>query len=205
MATPRIVVCCSGQGTNFQAIIDAVRRRRLRVRIAVMISDNPRSGAIRRARAAGIPAVVMDPQGFSSREAFDRTLSRIIDRTKARWVVLAGFMRILSPGFIRRYKDRILNVHPALLPAFPGCHGVRDALRHGVKVTGVTVHFVDEQVDHGPIILQEPVRVLDGDSEESLLKRVHQVEHRLYPRAIQLAVDGRIKISGRKVIHRAKN
>ena len=193
MAISKIAVCCSGEGTNLQAIIQAVRRRRLRARIAVMVTDNPRASCILRAKAAGIPTVIMDPRGFPSREVFDRALCRVIEQFGAKWIVLAGFMRILSPWLIRRYRNRILNIHPTLLPAFPGCRGVRDALQHGVKVTGVTVHFVDEEIDHGPIILQEPVRVLKGDTEESLLRRIHRVEHRLYPQAIQ------------KVIHREKN
>jgi len=201
--TPAIAVFCSGHGTNLQAIIGAIRRRRLRARIAVVICDYPGAYAIVRAQAAGIPTVVIDPRRFPSRESFDRALSRILKRAGATWIVLAGFMRILSRGFIHRYRHRVLNIHPALLPAFPGCHGVRDALRHGVKVTGVTVHFVDEQVDHGPIIFQEPVRILERDTEETLLNRVHRLEHRLYPQAIQAAVSGRIKIVGRKVILRA--
>lgn len=194
-----IAVCCSGQGTNLQAILDAIRRGRLSARIARVISDNPRAFALVRAHRAKIPSVVIDPRRFRTREAFDRALARVLDSAGVRWIVLAGFMRILSPRFVRRYRHRILNIHPALLPAFPGCHGVRDALRYGVQVTGVTVHFVDERVDHGPILLQEPVAIRPDDTEESLLKRVHRVEHRIYPKAIQRVLDGKVKVVGRRV------
>jgi phosphoribosylglycinamide formyltransferase-1 len=197
-----IAVCCSGEGTNLQAIIEAIRRGRLKARIGVVVSDNPAAGAIRRALKAKVPAVVIDPRRFPSREAFDRALGRVVEKSGARLILLAGFMRILSPWFVRRYRHRLLNIHPALLPAFPGCHGVRDALRHGVKVTGVTVHFVDEKVDHGPIILQEAVPIRNGDSEPSLLNRLHRVEHRLYPRAVQRVLQGRVKVVGRRTVAR---
>lgn len=156
-----------------------------------MVSDNPSAYAVVRAARAKIPAVIIDPKGFRSRELFDRSAAKAVDRSGARLIVLAGFMRILSPWFVRRYKGRILNIHPALLPAFPGRHGVRDALRRGVKVTGVTVHFVDERVDHGPVILQEPVAVRPGDTESSLTERIHRLEHRLYPKAIDRVLQGK--------------
>jgi phosphoribosylglycinamide formyltransferase-1 len=188
-----LAVCCSGYGTNRQAILGAIRTGRLKARVGVVISDNPSAYALKRALDAKVPAIVIDPRRFSSRQGFDRELARVTSRFKARLIVLAGFMRILSPGFVRRYRGRILNIHPALLPAFPGCHGVRDALRHGVKVTGVTVHFVDEKLDHGPILLQAPVAVRKRDTEETLLARVHKVEHWLYPKAIQMALDGKVR------------
>ncbi|MBI3292788.1 MAG: phosphoribosylglycinamide formyltransferase [Elusimicrobia bacterium] len=199
MPAPVIAVCCSGEGTNLQAIIRAIRRGRLRARVGVMVSDNPGALCLRRAIAAGIPTVVIDPRGFGSREAFDRALSRILEKAGARLIVLAGFMRLLSPWFVRRYRWRVLNIHPALLPAFPGTHAVRDALRHGVRVSGVTVHFVDSQVDHGPILLQEAVPLKAGDTEENLLKRIHRVEHRLYPIGIDLVLRGRVTVRGRDV------
>jgi len=188
-------VLCSGEGTNLQAILDAARARRLRARVGVVMSDNPGAFALVRAHQAGVPAVVLDPRGFRNRAAFDRALARVIARYRARLIVLAGFMRILSPWFVRRHAGRILNIHPALLPAFPGAHAVRDALRHGVKVTGVTVHVADEQVDHGPILAQEAVPVLRGDTEETLLARIHRVEHRLYPHTIGAVLDGKVKLS----------
>ena len=186
----KLAVFCSGEGTNLQAILRAIRVRRLNARVAVVVSDNPGATALVRALRAKIPSVIVDPRRYSTREGLDRALAGVVDRFQARLVILAGFMRILSPWFVRRYRRRILNIHPALLPSFPGTRAVRDALRRGVKVTGVTVHFVDSLVDHGPIIVQEAVAVRPGDTEESLLRRLHRVEHRLYPRAIQQVLDG---------------
>ena len=188
MPVPKIAVCCSGQGTNLQSILNAARRGTLRARVAVVVSDSPSAFALERARRAGVPAVFIDPRRYRSREAFDRALARVVEKFQARWIILAGFMRILSPWLVRRYRGRILNIHPALLPAFPGCHAVRDALRYGVKVTGVTIHVVDEKVDHGPILLQGTVPVRAADTEESLSRRIHRLEHRLYPKAIQQVI-----------------
>jgi len=166
-----------------------VRRGRLHARVAVMITDSPGALALVRAQKNRVPAVVIPPRGFSTREAFDRALARAVEKSGARLIVLAGFMRILSPWFVRRFRGRILNIHPALLPAFPGAHAIRDALRRKVKTTGVTVHFVDEQVDHGPVLVQEMVPVRKGDTEEILRRRIHRVEHRLYPQAIQQVLE----------------
>ena len=199
MRPGRLAVLCSGQGTNLQAILDAIRRGVLRAEVAVVISDRRQARALARARRAGVPAVVLDPAPFATRAGYDAALARAIRRTGAEWVILAGFMRILSPGFVRRFRHRILNVHPALLPAFRGAHAVRDALASGTQVTGVTVHLVDEQVDHGPVLLQEAVAVRAGDTEASLLARLHQVEHRLYPQAITNMLSGRVRITGRLV------
>lgn len=182
---PSLAVCCSGRGTNLQAILTAIRRGRLRARVAAVVCDRPGAFALERARRAGVPAVFIDPAGFRTREAFDRALSRVVERAGARLIVLAGFMRILSPWLVRRWAGRILNIHPALLPAFPGRRAVLDALRHGAKVTGVTVHFVDEKVDHGPILRQGTVPIRESDTEETLHQRIHRLEHRLYPEAIQ--------------------
>jgi len=190
VSAPSIAVLCSGQGTNFQAILDSIRHGRLRARVGLMVTDNPSAFALVRAQREKVPAVFISPRPASSREAFDRALARVIEKSGARLVVLAGFMRILSPWFVRRFRGRILNIHPALLPAFPGAHAVRDALKKRVKVTGVTVHFVDEQVDHGPVLLQATVPVRKGDTEKTLHARIHRVEHRLYPKAIQLVLDG---------------
>ena len=175
-------------------MIRAIGRRKLKARIGVVVSDNARAYALNRALAAKIPAVLVDPRRYTSREAFDRALAAVVRKAGVKLIVLAGFMRILSPWFVRRYRGKILNIHPALLPAFPGTRAVRDALAHRVKVTGVTVHFVDEKVDHGPIILQEIVPVRRGDNEETLLARLHQVEHRIYPQAIQSVLQGKVKM-----------
>lgn len=198
---PPIGVLCSGQGTNLQAIINAVRDRRLRARIAVVISDRTGAFALVRARRAGIPTVFIDPKRYASREAFDRRLISVLESYRVRLICLAGFMRVLSPVLVRRFKNRILNIHPALLPAFPGAQAIHDAIAWGTTVTGVTVHLVDEHIDHGPILLQEAVRIRPDDTVKTLLARVHRVEHRLYPRAIALMLSGKVRVVGRR-IHR---
>ena len=190
---PSIAVLCSGSGTNLQAILNAS------LPVALVISDRKDARALRRAARAGVEAVHIDPRAYASRQAYDRALVTQCRARGIRLVCLAGFMRILSPVFVRAFRNRILNVHPALLPAFPGAHAVRDALAWGARVTGVTVHLVDEQVDHGPIVLQEAVPIRAGDTEASLLARVHRVEHRLYPRAIRLMLQGRVRIAGRRI------
>ena len=193
---------CSGQGTNLQAILNACRAGRLKARVAVVISDRPGAYALRRARRAGIEACFIDPKPYAGRAGYERALIKVLAQHQVRVVCLAGFMRILSPVFVRWFKGRLLNIHPSLLPAFPGAHAVRDALAWGAKVTGVTVHLVDEQVDHGPILLQEAVPVRSGEAEAALLARVHRVEHRLYPLAIQRLLDGRVRLKGRTAVVR---
>jgi len=203
---PALAVFCSGEGTNLQAILDACRAGRLRARVALVVSDRPGARALRRAARAGVEARCVDSAQHPTRAAYERALIRLCEARAIRLVCLAGFMRVLSPIFVRRYRHRILNVHPALLPAFRGAHAIRDALAWGAKVTGVTVHVVDEQVDQGPIVLQEAVPVGPTDTEASLLSRVHRVEHRLYPRAIALMLSGRVAVRGRRtVIHRASS
>jgi len=195
---PAIAVLCSGQGTNLQAILHAIRAGRLRTRLAVVISDRAEAFALRRARQAGIPAVFVNPKAFPTREACERHLIRLLEHAGVRLVCLAGFMRLLSPVFVRRFRHRILIIHPALLPAFPGTHAVRDALVWGAKVTGVTVHLVDEEMDHGPIVLQGALPIRPGERESTLVRRIHRLEHRLYPQAIQLMLDGRVQVVGRR-------
>jgi phosphoribosylglycinamide formyltransferase-1 len=195
-------VFCSGQGTNLQAILNAARSGRLRARVALIVSDRADAMALRRARRAGVRACFVNPKQYPTRGRYEAALIRLLRQHRVQLVCLAGFMRILSPVFVRRFRHRILNVHPALLPAFPGAHAVRDALAWGAKVTGVTVHLVDEEVDHGPILLQEAVAIRRGDTEARLLARIHRVEHRLYPKAIGLVLAGRLRISGRKTVIR---
>ncbi len=195
----RLAVFCSGQGTNLQAILDAIRKGTLHAQVALVISDKKDAPALRRSARAHVEACFVDPNAYPHRVAYERMLIRLLDERQVRLVCLAGFMRILSRVFIRRYPQRILNVHPALLPAFPGAHAIRDALAWGVKVTGVTVHFVDEQLDHGPIIVQEALSIAPRQTPDSLLKKIHSIEHRLYPKAIQWVLDGRVKMSGRYV------
>lgn len=194
-----LAVLCSGRGSNLQAILDAAKKRLIPARVAVVVSDRKDAKALSRALKAGVPAHFLDPRGFLTRHDYDCALVKLLKPYRVNLVCLAGFMRILSPVFVKAYAGRILNIHPALLPAFPGAHAVSEALSWGVKVTGVTVHFVDEKIDHGPIILQEPVAIHEGESEKHLLGRIHCVEHRLYPEAIKRVVAGKAKVRGRQV------
>ncbi|MCX5668179.1 MAG: phosphoribosylglycinamide formyltransferase [Candidatus Omnitrophica bacterium] len=194
-----IAILCSGNGTNLQAIIDSVNKGYIPAKIALVLSDEKKAFALERANKAGIETITLDKKDYKEREDFDREIVKRLKKRNVELVVLAGFMRLLSPYFVKEYRDRIINIHPALLPSFKGPHGIKDALERGVKVTGVTVHFVDENLDNGPIILQKTVEIKEGDTEETLLERVHEEEHRIYPEAIKLFVEGKIRIDGRKV------
>lgn len=196
----RIGMLASGRGTNLQAIIDAIEAGRLEARIAVVVSDRADAPALDRARKHGAKALFVNPCDFSDRESFDRGVAAVLAEHKVELVCLAGFMRILTSAFLAAFPDRVMNIHPALLPSFPGLHAQRRALEHGVKVSGATVHFVDEGVDSGPIILQIAVPVRDDDTEESLSERILAEEHKIYPRAIQLFAEGRLRIKGRRVL-----
>ena len=193
-------VLASGRGSNLQAILDACARPGFPARVAVVISDRERAPALDRARAASVEALWVNPKDFADREAFDLALVRALDLHGVGLVCHAGFMRILSPAYVRAFAGRALNIHPSLLPAFPGLHAQRQALDHGVKVAGATVHFVDESVDTGPIVAQAAVPVAPGDTEETLAARILVQEHRLYPEAIRLFAEGRLRIQGRRVI-----
>jgi phosphoribosylglycinamide formyltransferase-1 len=193
-------VLASGRGSNLQAILDACARPGFPARVAVVISDRERALALERARAAGVEALWINPKDFTDREAFDLALVRELKARRVGLVCQAGYMRILSPVYIRAFAGRSLNIHPSLLPAFPGLHAQRQALEHGVKVTGATVHFADEGVDSGPIVLQAAVPVEPDDTEETLSARILVQEHRIYPEAIRLFAEGRLRIVGRKVI-----
>jgi phosphoribosylglycinamide formyltransferase-1 len=195
----RFAVFVSGSGSNLQAIIEAVNNGYILGEIALVVSDNPSAYALERAKKAGIETFVFNPRDYKKREDYEKIIVQELDKRGVEFIVLAGFMRVLTPFFISKYKNKILNIHPALLPSFAGAHGVRDALNYGVKVTGVTVHFVDEGVDTGPIIFQEPEKVREDDTEESLHQRLHKIEHQLYPRAIKLFIEGKLVIEGRKV------
>ena len=194
-----IAVLCSGSGTNLQAIIDKVKSGYIPAGIALVLSDKADAFALERAKKAGIETLALDKKNFKSREDFDRKILEELGKKKVGLVVLAGFMRLLGPRFIEEYRNRIINVHPALLPSFKGTHGIKDALEYGAKVTGPTVHFVDEKLDHGPIILQKAIEVRDDDTEETLLERMHAEEHKIYPEAIKLFVEGKLKIKRRRV------
>jgi phosphoribosylglycinamide formyltransferase 1 len=192
----RVAVLASGSGTNLQALLDDPV---VGPWIVQVVSDRPAAGALARAERLGIATKVIEPSGYYTRLAHDAAMLEAMERHSVEFVLLAGYMRILTAEFISRFEDRIMNVHPSLLPAFPGAHPVRDALHWGAKVTGATVHLVDAEVDHGPIVLQEPVTVLPDDDEVTLHARIQAVEHRIYPLAARLLVEGRLKIESRRV------
>jgi phosphoribosylglycinamide formyltransferase-1 len=197
----KIAVLASGEGTNAKALIDASKQGDLSPGdVVALISDRHDAGALRLARDAGVDAAFIDPAPYDSRSSYGEVLLEALVDREVDLLCLAGFMRILGSNVIRGFPDRILNVHPALLPAFPGARAVREALQWGVKVTGATVHFADEEIDNGPIIIQEAVEVLPDDDEKSLHGRIKTVEHRIYPYATSLVCAGRIRVDGRKVM-----
>ncbi len=189
-----IAVLVSGSGSNLQALIDARDSGRLSGELALVVSNRAEVRALERAEAAGIEPVVMEHRGFATREAFDGALSSLLESRGIGLVVLAGFMRLLGPAFVARWSGRLVNVHPSLLPEFPGSHALQDALAARVGRTGVTVHFVDAGTDTGPIIVQEAVEVRAGDDLSSLAKRIHAVEHRLYPHVVNALAAGDVKL-----------
>jgi len=197
--TINIAVLASGSGTNLEAIAQAIDDGEVPARIALVLSDNPDAFALERAQRRGIDTALVRLGDFPDRPSYDRAIAETLLEAGIDLVVLAGYMKLVGPEFVEAFRGRIMNIHPALLPSFPGEHGVRDALDHGVKVTGVTVHFVDEGLDTGPIIVQEAVPVEEGDDEETLHNRIHLAEYRAYPRAITLFAEGRLVIDGRKV------
>jgi phosphoribosylglycinamide formyltransferase-1 len=192
----RVAVLASGSGTNLQALLDDAV---IGPCVSLVVSDREDAPALERARSRGVRTAILNPRPRQDRDAYGRALLDVLGEESIEFVALAGFMRILSPVVVRAYEGRMLNIHPSLLPAFPGAHAVRDALSWGAKVSGVTVHLVDEEVDHGPIVFQEAVEILPGDDWDSLESRIHEVEHRLLPRAVRLLADGRLKVEGRRV------
>ncbi|HXU83885.1 MAG TPA: phosphoribosylglycinamide formyltransferase [Polyangia bacterium] len=193
-------VLASGSGTNLQALIGAAARGELDpARLAVVGVNVPGCGALERATQAGIPSFVLDHKAFASREGFDAALVESLRRHQVELVVLAGFMRLLTPAFLAAFPHRVVNIHPALLPAFPGTHAQRQAFSYGVKVSGCTVHFVDTGTDTGPIIAQAVVPVLESDDEESLRARILTEEHRLLPAVVRAVAEGRVSVDGRMV------
>ena len=201
MSKVRIAVLVSGRGSNLQAIIDNIEKGLLPAEIAVVISDQPEAYSLERARKHNIPAIPISAKGYKGkRDEYDALLVKELQKHNVKLVCLAGFMRIITPTLIKAFPNMILNIHPALLPAFPGLHVQKAALEHGVKFSGCTVHFVDEDMDTGPIIIQAVVPVLDNDTEDSLSERILKQEHKIYSRAIQLYAEGRLKIAGRRVM-----
>jgi len=195
----RIGILLSGRGSNFEAIARQIDGGKLSAEIAVVVSNVESAPGLQRARERRLNVFCASSKGLS-REAFDRRVIHVLEETRVDLVCLAGFMRLLSPSFIQAFRNRILNIHPSLLPAFPGLDAQRQALEYGVKVSGCTVHFVDEGLDSGPIVLQAVVPVLDGDTEELLSARILEQEHQIYPKAIQYVLDERIRIDGRRAL-----
>lgn len=193
-------VLASGRGSNLQAILDAIAQGRLSATVVLVAGDREDAQAVERARAAGIPCVVVSPKHFPTRDAYDAEIARILREAGAEVVVLAGYLRIVTNRLLHAFPQRVINIHPSLLPAFPGLHAQRQALAHGVKVSGCTAHFVDEAVDSGAIILQAAVPVLEDDTETSLAERILAEEHRILPQALQLYAEGRLTIQGRRVL-----
>ena len=192
-------VLVSGSGSNLQSIIDHIEKGSLPARIGILVSNNPSAFALERAKKHGISSEVIGHAGFASREDYDRKVVETLNAHGVELVVLAGFMRVLSPFFLRSFPMRVMNIHPALLPSFPGTHGQKQAFDYGVKFSGCTVHFADEGVDTGPIIIQAVVPVYDADTEETLSGRILKEEHRIYPQAIRLYAEGKLRVEGRKV------
>jgi phosphoribosylglycinamide formyltransferase 1 len=193
---PRIAVLASGQGTNLQALLDDPV---VRPWIALVVSDRDSAVALARAEAHGVAFEVVPAGADPDRSSFDRSVLGVLREAEVDHLVLAGYLRLLGPGIVRAFEGRILNVHPSLLPAFPGASSVADALAWGAKVTGVTVHLVDEELDHGPIVSQEAVAIRDDDDWDALEARIHEVEHRLLPAAVRALVEGRLVVDGRHV------
>jgi phosphoribosylglycinamide formyltransferase 1 len=195
----RLGILLSGRGSNFEAIADSVAAGRIDAEIAIVISNRPQARGLEVAQQRGLPAVCIPSKGMD-REIYDALLIQELKKRAVDLVCLAGFMRMLSAGFVRQFPQRILNIHPSLLPAFPGLEAQHQALQHGVKISGCTVHFVDEYLDAGPIILQAAVPVLDDDTEETLSARILREEHRIYSEAIRRVLSGKLQIEGRRVL-----
>ena len=200
MQSHRIAVMASGKGSNLQVILQAMAEGRCPVEVGLVIADKAQAGALDIARQAGVPQVqFLDPKGYADRAAFDMACADLIEQANCQWIVLAGYMRILSSAFVQRFAGRIINIHPSLLPSFAGAHAVEDALAYGVKVSGCTVHLVDEVLDGGPILAQAVVPVHDDDTRDSLHARIQQQEHRLYPETLARIVAHGFSIEGRTV------
>ena len=195
----RVGVLALGRGSNLRAILSGVAAGRIRAEVVVVLSDRSGAGALDIARDHGVEALVLDPTPHPGREGYDRALIALLEERRVGLVCLAGYMRILGPVFVRHFEGRLLNIHPALLPAFPGLHAQRQALEHGVRIAGATVHFVDEGVDTGPIVLQAAVSVRQDDTEATLSDRILAEEHRIYPEAIRLFAEGRLRLEDRRV------
>lgn len=188
-----LAIFASGNGSNFAAIIKAVREEKIKVKFAVLVCDKPEAFVVKRAQKAKVAVILVKREDFPSRIDFEAAIIQRLKNYNIDLIALAGFMRMLSPGFVKLYRKRIINIHPSLLPAFKGAHAIKDALDAKVNFTGVTVHFVDKEMDHGPVILQKKIKIKRTDSLSSLEKRIHSLEHELYPQVIKLFLNGKIK------------
>lgn len=199
-----IGVLASGRGSNFQSIIDNINSGYIKARIAVLISDNPKAYALERAKKNNIEALIISPKDFPDKDSYYSHIAEMLKSKGVELVALAGFMRVVGKPLIKAFQNKIMNIHPALLPSFPGLHGQKQAVEYGVKISGCTVHFVNEGVDTGPIIIQAAVPVYDDDTEDSLSERILKQEHKIFPLAIKLFSEGRITVEGRKVMIKTK-
>lgn len=195
----KFAVFASGQGSNLQAIIEAVKNGEIQAELALVFSDKRSAKALERAQEAGLKTLCLEFKKYATRQSFERDILIHLKEEAIDFIVLAGYMKLFTPFFIKAYPKKMLNIHPSLLPSFKGIEGIKDAFTYGVKTTGVTIHFVDDKMDHGPIILQEAVKISEKDTLETLTEKIHILEHRLYPKAISLFVEGRLKVKGRRV------
>lgn len=195
----KFAVFVSGNGTNLQAIIDAVKKGEIKAELALVFSNNRKAFALKRAEEAGIKTLALDRKDYATPQSYERDIVIYLREHEIDFVVLAGYMKILSPYFIKEFPNKIINVHPSLLPAFKGVNGIKDTFTYGTKLGGVTIHFVDDKMDHGPIIMQESVKIAEKETLESFEEKIHSVEHKIYPKAVALFAEGRLKIKGRKV------
>jgi phosphoribosylglycinamide formyltransferase-1 len=195
----RIAVFASGSGTNFQAIVDAVASGKLGVTIELLVCDRPQALVVERAKQAGVNTFAFRGRDYASRELYEAEIKAKLEEHQIDLIVMAGYMRLITDTLVKPYYGRIINVHPSLLPSFPGVNGIAQALEYGVKITGVTVHFVDGGLDTGPIIVQRPVEVFDYDTEATLAERIHALEHQILPQAIAWISEGRVQLNDRKV------
>ncbi|MDP1853566.1 MAG: phosphoribosylglycinamide formyltransferase [Candidatus Omnitrophota bacterium] len=195
-----IAIFASGRGTNFSAVLRAVKRGIIKAKVSLLVCDNPKAPVLNKAKLAKVKIALIKREDCVSKKEFEQKIIAFLKAGSIDLIVLAGFMRILGSELVREYRNRILNIHPALLPSFKGVSAIKDAFLYGVKITGVTVHLVDEEMDHGPIIMQKEVRIEQKDTLEKLEARIHKVEHRIYPQAIKLALEGRLRLIGRKVL-----
>ncbi len=192
-----LAIFASGRGSNFVAIADAIKQNKIRAKLRILICDQPLAPVVRRAQALGVRVILVRREDFYRRADFEAAIIQGLESYKIELIILAGFMRLLSPEFVRRYRNRIMNIHPSLLPEFKGARAIKDAFDSGAASTGVSVHFVDEQVDHGPLILQQKIKIKSTDTLVSLEERIHTLEHKLYPRAINLVISRRRSSAGK--------